>query len=146
MELWSALKEDHRNIATTLKQMVGRYDLRHGLLHQLRDDVEAHWRGEEQAVYPAFRDVPGFGELIAQASERHAAILRLVHHLDSVPEQQWEARIAALQSLLHEYVEEEEDKIIDYGRHELPAHTVEHIKHKFIAAKKAVYEAAAKPI
>lgn len=140
MELWSALKEDHRNITAILDEMKGRRELRESLVGDLRDAIDAHVRGEEQAVYPALRVIPGYGELIARAVEQHAAMRNLAGRLASAGADEWDAIVAELATVAVAYIEEEEDKIIDAGRHELPAHAVEHIKHEFIAARKAALE------
>jgi hypothetical protein len=141
MELWSALKEDHRNIAATLDEMKGRPQLREDLIGDLKDQLAAHFDAEEAIIYPALREVPGYAPLVAQAIEQHTAIRHLAEQLAGAPEEVWESHLAALHAVVDLYVEEEEDKIIDAGRHELPAHTVEHMKHDVVATRKAAFEA-----
>lgn len=140
MEIWQAIKEDHRSVEAIIEQLQEDRGNREQLVHRLKHELEAHTEAEEKAVYPELRKIAGFEQLIEHSLEEHREIRLMLHKLGSVAGEEWSKLLEQLRSTVHEHVEEEEKKVIPMAQKETPGKKSEKMMHEFELAKEAISE------
>jgi hemerythrin superfamily protein len=119
MDATTLLAEDHDIVRELFKDLgaFGPADAadRKALLEELRGELMAHARLEEELFYPAVRklDDENAKDLVEDALEQHDEVKILLEELLQLDpaDTDFEARLGELQETVERHVEEEEDEI-----------------------------------
>ncbi|HLH91983.1 MAG TPA: hemerythrin domain-containing protein [Xanthobacteraceae bacterium] len=135
MEIWTIIEQDHRKIEDLLRHLRDEQD--EPLVQHLKHTLSAHMRGEEGAVYPTLRAIPGFAELIDAAIAEHRTLRGMMDQLAATDGSGRPAIAERLEAAFKAHSEGEERGIFPLAKKELPHHVVEHMKHEFESAKES---------
>jgi hemerythrin superfamily protein len=121
MDIFSLIKQDHREVRRLLQQLreaQGSRDQCAQLFTHLRDELERHAHAEEQVFYPALQGVEATQEMMEEAREDHQLVAALLQELATTPpgSAEWDERLQILEENVQEHVEEEESDIFDAAR------------------------------
>lgn len=125
MNAFTLLKRDHERISHLIAKLevtterTGKY--RAELFDQLRLEVLAHMKIEEETFYPALRDFKPIRSLSAEAMEEHAALKFLLEELASIPVHStaWAAKFEVLRENLLLHAQEKEKNLFPKVRRAL---------------------------
>jgi hemerythrin superfamily protein len=143
-DLFAVLEADHGEVADLLTQMKKAKDpgKRRALLATVRQELEIHASAEEQVIYPALRRVEITQDQANEAREEHEEIRVCLDTVTAVdPEDEnWEAALESLEGTVRHHVDEEESEIFDSLRDCFDEEQLEHMKHRFLDAKRGLQQ------
>jgi hemerythrin superfamily protein len=136
------MKDDHDQLKQLFEQALGNTnpEARAGLLHQIRAELMAHERMEEEVFYPALRAAGEQAkELVLEGYEEHHVIDVILDELLEVPEDadQWQAKLKVLRENLDHHIEEEEGQMFPRAEKVLGAGTLEELGRRMHEMKHA---------
>lgn len=117
MDALDLLKSDHDRVKNLFQQALDNHGSPQftSLIRQIKNELEAHTRVEEQVFYPAFANYPEFKELLGRSYQEHRFISDLARHLSLAPDSdpistsnEWNRRIRDLFESVSQHVLEEE--------------------------------------
>jgi hemerythrin superfamily protein len=136
------MKDDHDKIKKLFDAALGEEDpqQRAGLLHQIRAELMAHERMEEDVFYPALRaGGEKAKEIVLEGYEEHHVIDVILDELLEVPEEAetWKAKLKVLKENLEHHIEEEEGEMFKRAKQALGRETLEELGSKMAEVKTA---------
>src|SRR6476469_371831 len=119
MEIYTALKNDHKLVKQILKKQEKTEETdvqeRKELLIELKEALVPHSRAEEQVLYDRLKksDVKEADELAFEGYEEHAVVDRLLEQLEmtSPDDKKWTALISVAKENLEHHIKEEEEAL-----------------------------------
>jgi hypothetical protein len=110
------IKEDHKRLKKMLEHTLeaeGSTD-REAAMDQLRTELVAHERMEEEVFYPRLRDEQKVRDNVLEGlEEHHVADLILDELLDVPPDTDlWKAKVKVLKENVEHHMDEEEDELL----------------------------------
>ncbi len=117
MQIYDALKADHKRIKQLLKKLDATTEKEAGarkkLLGELKGILVPHARAEEQALYEPLKksDVKEADALAFEGYEEHAVVDHLMEQLESTAgnDKKWTAMMSVVKESLEHHIEEEEE-------------------------------------
>jgi hemerythrin superfamily protein len=109
------IASDHRKIEELFVQLENNQGDRRSLVNQVIGELTAHATAEEQAVYPAIRDmVPGGGAMADEAIAEHKAMKQTLSKLEQTQpgEREFESALTALMDEVRTHVPGEENELL----------------------------------
>jgi hemerythrin superfamily protein len=136
------MKDDHNKLKKLFDDALENDDVsaRAGLLHQIRSELIAHERMEEDVFYPALRSGGEKArEIMLEGFEEHLVIDVILDELLEVPEEadQWKAKLKVLKENLEHHIEEEEGELFRRAKQALGQETLEELGRKMQQLKVA---------
>jgi iron-sulfur cluster repair protein YtfE (RIC family) len=109
------------------------------LLHQIRAELVAHERMEEDVFYPALRENAKAKEIVLEGYEEHHVIDLILDELLDVPEESdlWKAKLKVLSENIEHHIEEEEGEMFKKARQTFDKEELEHLGAMMQANKEA---------
>lgn len=116
MNALEMLRSDHEKMSSLFEQLQEADDLaqRNELVELIRDELLVHSRVEEAAFYPAFRNRPGFEEMIEDSSQEHQEFKDLLAEIAACDEEDEDERDPLLDELQECF-----DRHVDFEEGEL---------------------------
>jgi hemerythrin superfamily protein len=139
MELWQAIKDDHRKVEAIFEKIQEGSGDREQLLRQLESELEAHTAGEEKAVYPELRQIAGLEDLVEHSLEEHDEVRQMLQRLGETSGEEQDELIEELQSAVEDHVEEEEEQIIPVAQKEIAGDKAAAMQREFEAVKQSIW-------
>lgn len=112
------LAAEHGEVASLMRTIVAKFDEgeRHReLFHEIRTNLLAHARAEENVFYPLLRGQPSLAIMVERALQEHREIERLVEQLSttSMDTEAWRTMFERLQGVVERHVDYEEGDLFD---------------------------------
>lgn len=142
MDALELMKQDHDKIKELFDQALGNTDpsARASLLHQIRAELMAHEKMEEDVFYPALRaGGEKAKEIVLEGYVEHHVIDVILDELLEVPEEDemWQAKLKVLKENLSHHIEEEEGEMFTRAKEALGQQTLDELGKKMAAVKTA---------
>jgi iron-sulfur cluster repair protein YtfE (RIC family) len=135
------IKTDHDKMKDLLEEALDTDQPRErvDLLHQIRSELMAHERMEEDIFYPALREYAKAKEIVLEGYEEHHVIDMILDELLDVPEEseQWKAKLKVLQENIEHHIEEEEGEMFKKAKQAFEKEQLEELGQKMQATKQA---------
>ncbi len=135
------IKTDHDKMKDLLEQALDTDEPgeRVDLLHQIRNELMAHERMEEDVFYPALRGHAKAKDIVLEGYEEHHVIDMILDELLDVPEEsdQWKAKLKVLQENIEHHIEEEEGEMFKQARRAFEKEQLEELGARMQATKAA---------
>jgi hemerythrin superfamily protein len=136
------IKDDHERLKKMFKRALQTDDAgaRGDLLHQIRAELVAHERMEEDIFYPALRTASEKAtDIVLEGYEEHHVIDLILDEMFNVPEDadQWAAKLKVLHENLEHHIEEEEGEMFKRARKAMSDETLQELGRKMRQAKEA---------
>jgi hemerythrin superfamily protein len=135
------IKTDHDNMKDLLEEALNTDEPgdRVELLHQIRNELMAHERMEEDVFYPALREHAKAKDIVLEGYEEHHVIDMILDELLDVPEEsdQWKAKLKVLQENIEHHIEEEEGEMFKKARQAFEKAQLEELGARMQASKEA---------
>lgn len=143
MEIYTALKADHRAVKKLLKSLEATDERsvrkRTLLLRLLKEALVPHARAEERVLYDRLKrsgedDVE---DLAFESYEEHHVVDRLMEELEatSPEDKRWTALISVVKESLEHHIEEEEGELFKKARKSIDRRTAVAMSEEFIRLK-----------
>jgi hemerythrin superfamily protein len=144
MDIYEALKTDHRKVADLLSRLVAVSEKEEGsrLIAQIRDELVPHSRAEEAVFYNSIRAINTAQDLVWHGYEEHMeaeTLLRTLQGLDAV-NVEWKKVAQKLKSAIEHHVNEEENKIMPVAQQLFTSEEAEAMAQAFEEMKPEVRE------
>jgi hemerythrin superfamily protein len=135
------IKTDHDKMKDLLEEALDTDEPRErvDLLHQIRSELMAHERMEEEVFYPALREHARAKDIVLVGYEEHHVIDMILDELLDVPEESdvWKAKLKVLQENIAHHIEEEEGEMFKKARQAFEKEQLEELGAKMQATKEA---------
>ena len=136
------MKADHDRMKKLFDEALKDEDpgARASVLHQIRAELMAHEKMEEDIFYPALRaGGEKAKEIVLEGYEEHHVIAVILDELLEVPEEaeQWQAKLKVLRENLEHHIDEEEGEMFKRAKQALGQDTLEELGKKMAAVKTA---------
>jgi hemerythrin superfamily protein len=136
------IKDDHERLKKMFKRASQTEDAgaRGDLLQQIRAELVAHERMEEDIFYPALRSASeNAKDIVLEGYEEHHVIDLILDEMFNVPEgtDQWTAKLNVLHENLEHHIEEEEGEMFKRARKTMSDDTLQELGRKMRRAKQA---------
>jgi iron-sulfur cluster repair protein YtfE (RIC family) len=136
------IKDDHKRLKEIFKRAMNTDDAaaRASLLDQIRAELIAHERMEEDIFYPALRAASEKAkDIVLEGYEEHHVIDVILDEMFTVPEEaeQWAAKLTVLHENLEHHIEEEEREMFKRARKSMSAEMLDELGHKMRQARQA---------
>ena len=136
------IKDDHERLKKMFKRALQTDDAgaRGDLLQQIRAELVAHERMEEDIFYPALRSASEKAkDIVLEGYEEHHVIDLILDEMFNVPEDtdQWTAKLNVLHENLEHHIEEEEGEMFKRARKAMSDETLQELGRKMRQAKEA---------
>jgi hemerythrin superfamily protein len=143
MDALELLKQDHDRIKQLFDQALANTDpgARARLLHNIRTELMAHEKMEEDIFYPALRSGGDEAkEIVLEGYVEHHVIDVILDELLSVPEEEevWQAKLKVLKENLSQHIEEEEGEMFTRARQALGNQKLEALGKKMASQRSSV--------
>ena len=123
------LTEDHTRVRNLLSdgEAARDPDAREAVLRDLKAELTAHERVEEEVFYPALVEHPGARELVLEGYEEYGVVDRILGELDGTPveHERWAATFSVMMENLEHHIEEEEGELFEKARQVLDGEELE---------------------
>jgi iron-sulfur cluster repair protein YtfE (RIC family) len=144
MQIYTALKADHKIVKSLLKQLDKTTEeapqKRLQLLKQLKEAVVPHSRAEEQVFYDRLKksEVREADDLAFEGYEEHAVVDHLLQQLEMTPpnDKKWTALLSVCKESLEHHIEEEEEELFEKAKKAFDAKLAKSMAEEFLALKK----------
>jgi hemerythrin-like domain-containing protein len=142
MDALELMKDDHDKIQQLFDQALANTDpgARARLLHNIRAELMAHEKMEEEIFLPALRAGGDKDkEIVLEGYVEHHVIDVILAELLEVPEEDevWQAKLKVLKENLNQHIEEEEGEIFTRARQALGKQTLDDLGKKMAEMKVA---------
>jgi hemerythrin superfamily protein len=142
MDALELMKQDHDRIQQLFDKALGNTDpgARARLLHNIRAELMAHEKMEEEIFYPALRaGGEKAKEIVLEGYVEHRVIDVILAELLEVPEEDevWQAKLKVLKENLSQHIAEEEREMFTRARQALGKKTLEELGKKMAEMKSA---------
>lgn len=118
------LVNDHRNVEMLFRRFdATEGDERNEVLKEIVAELERHAKIEEQAIYPALRDlIPGGAEEVEHAMEEHQEVKQILREIagKDANDPEVAAMVQNLANNVTAHAEEEESGLLTAMREEIP--------------------------
>jgi iron-sulfur cluster repair protein YtfE (RIC family) len=136
------IKDDHKRLKNMFNRAMDTDDAgaRANLLDQIRAELIAHERMEEDIFYPALRAASEKAkDIVLEGYEEHHVIDVILDEMFTVPEEaeQWAAKLKVLHENLEHHMEEEEGEMFKRARKSMSAEMLMELGHKMRQAREA---------
>lgn len=136
------IKHDHDRLKKLFNEALETDDAssRSAQLEQIRAELIAHERMEEDIFYPALRSASDKAkDIVLEGYEEHHVIDLILDEMFEVPEEseQWHAKLKVLYENLEHHLEEEEGEMFKRARKSMSADTLDELGQKMAQAKAA---------
>lgn len=136
------IKDDHERLKKMFKRALETEDpgARGDLLQQIRAELVAHERMEEDIFYPALRGASEKAkDIVLEGYEEHHVIDLILDEMFNVPEDtdQWNAKLNVLHENLEHHIEEEEGEMFKRARKAMSDETLQELGRKMRKARDA---------
>lgn len=136
------IKDDHDRLKKMFKRALDTDDAatRGDLLHQIRAELVAHERMEEDIFYPALRDASEKAkDIVLEGYEEHHVIDLILDEMFTVPEDadQWSAKLKVLHENLEHHIEEEEGEMFKRARKSMSQDMLDDLGRRMRQAKES---------
>jgi hemerythrin superfamily protein len=140
MDLWQAIKQDHRKVDQLFQEIGDGTGDKSQLFLQIKQELTAHTEGEEQAVYPVLRQHTETKDLVQHSLKEHKEVDQLLHQLQQIPkgDSQWAQKLQELKDAVKHHVQEEEQKVIPAAEKVISAEQNGEMLRGFQQAKQSV--------
>lgn len=139
MEMTRMLANDHQQTDRLLKQLQAATQSaeQQWLFRELRHELEAHTRVEEEIFYPALRDAQGSDIRIDEAVADHETIRSLLLQMEqATPESSgWVQSLEELKSKIEHHVQEEERELFPKAQSLLAPQVQDNLFERMVARK-----------
>jgi hypothetical protein len=122
MEIYEALKNDHREVKDLLRQLVTLREtdsaIRENLIIHIRDALIPHSRAEETVFYNSLRAIDGAKDVVMHAYQEHIeaeALLRTLQVKEKI-DMNWTETARKLKTALERHIEEEEVRVFNVAK------------------------------
>jgi iron-sulfur cluster repair protein YtfE (RIC family) len=148
MDLWQFIKNDHLNVDQIFEQILKEGEgavSRDKLFAQLKRELEAHTKIEEDVFYPALEQHQDLREMAGHARREHGEVKQMLQDLSlgKATGAEWMSQFQKLQENVQHHVREEEDKIIPAAQKAIDGQKADELLHAMERDKIAVLKAAA---
>jgi hemerythrin superfamily protein len=122
MNAFDLLKRDHQAVSQLFEKLASlgpkAHKTRENLFERLKDDLQVHAEIEERIFYPALQEQDETRDLAVKALEEHRQVKQALKDMEALSpgDEQWTARLTALQKSVQHHVREEEEKIFKSAR------------------------------
>ena len=142
MNALDLLKTDHDKMKELLDEALDTDDLhdRVELLHQIRAELMAHERMEEEVFYPALRTDAKAKDIVLEGYEEHHVVDLILDEVLDVPEEEsdlWKAKMKVLQENIEHHIDEEEGEMFKLARKIFDKEQLEELGARMQATKEA---------
>ena len=145
MDIYAALKSDHKQIKTLLKQLDDTTEnsvkRRMLLLKKLKETLVPHARAEEKVLYDPLKKSPvkDADALAFEGYEEHTVVDRLLRTLEDTAsnDKKWTALISVARKGLEHHIKEEEDDIFKKSKKSFEPAEVEEMAIRFLKLKRS---------
>jgi len=136
------IKDDHKRLKEMFKRAMEANDAaaRAELLDEIRAELVAHERMEEDIFYPALRAATEkANDIVLEGYEEHHVIDVILDEMFTVPEEaeQWGAKLKVLHENLEHHIEEEEGEMFKRARKSMSDEALEELGRKMRQAREA---------
>jgi len=136
------IKDDHKRLKEMFKRAMEANDAaaRAELLDEIRAELVAHERMEEDIFYPALRAATEKAkDIVLEGYEEHHVIDLILDEMFTVPEEaeQWGAKLKVLHENLEHHIEEEEGEMFKRARKSMSDEALEELGRKMRQAREA---------
>jgi hemerythrin-like domain-containing protein len=140
MDALELMKQDHARIQQLFDEALANTDrgARARLLNNIRTELMAHEKMEEDIFYPALRaGGEKAKEIVLEGYVEHHVIDVILAELLEVPEEDevWQAKLKVLKENLSQHIEEEETEMFTRARQALGKKTLDELGKKMAAMK-----------
>lgn len=118
MDLIERIFADHERITSLFDQVQDTSEHHIGararLFEQLKIELIAHTRGEEEIVYPLLEGDRAQRIMMVEASEEHHLVRHVLQEMGQLPpdNERWIAKLVVLRELFEHHIDQEEEEII----------------------------------
>lgn len=152
MNILTALKVDHKELKKILEDIEGTTERaekkRLSLFAKFKDEIVAHARAEEKAVYDDLLRVLEKDDrgTILEGFEEHHLVDKMIPDIEklSPTDEIWTAKVKVLKEMLEHHIEEEEDEIFSMLREKCEEETLQNMAQRFEALKADIKSKAPK--
>jgi hemerythrin-like domain-containing protein len=145
MQIYTALKSDHKLVKQLLKQLDKTTEdvpqKRLQLLKQLKEAVVPHSRAEEQVFYNHLKncDVKEADDLAFEGYEEHAVVDHLLAQLEATApnDKRWTALLSIAKESLEHHIKEEEDELFEKAKKAFDNKLANQMAEEFLELKKS---------
>lgn len=122
MEIYQILRKDHKKLKELANIITGTTERadqkRERLFHELKVELEAHSRLEEELFYEELKRKEKSRHATLKAIEEHLVITLLLNELDKLPcnTEQWTAKFGVLKENLFRHIDVEEGELFKLAR------------------------------
>jgi hemerythrin superfamily protein len=128
------IEQDHRELEGYFSQFKSSQDPK--IAETICEELDTHASAEEQAVYPAFGEVPELKKLVEEGEEEHGKARQLVGRIKNTTDPEHLAELVTeLESAVNHHVQEEENEMLPKAREAFDGARLEQIGDEFEAAK-----------
>jgi iron-sulfur cluster repair protein YtfE (RIC family) len=136
------ITDDHRRLKEMFKRAIAAEEVaaRAELLDEIRAELVAHERMEEEIFYPALRAASDTAnDIVLEGYEEHHVIDVILDEMFTVPEgtEQWSAKLKVLHENLEHHIDEEEGEMFARARQSLSGEALADLGRKMRHAKEA---------
>lgn len=122
MEIYQVLRKDHQKLREIVNAIASTTERasqkRERLFHELKVELEAHSRLEEELFYEELKHKEKSRPHVLKSIEEHLVVTLLLNELDKLPcdTEQWTAKFGVLQENLFHHIDKEESELFKMGR------------------------------
>jgi len=140
MDLWQAIKQDHRKVEQLFREIDDGAGDASQLFLQIKQELTAHTEGEERAVYPVLRQHAETKDLVQHSLKEHKEVDQILHQLQQIPKggSEWTQKLEELKGAVRHHVQEEEEKVIPAAEKVISADRNREMLRGFQQAKQSV--------
>ena len=134
------LTKDHKHLKALLNKTVKAKgdDKREELIEELRSELVAHERMEEEVFYPPLRDNKKTHDIVLEGYQEHHVADLILDELLELPadSEMWEPKVKVLKENVEHHIEEEEDEMFEKARKVLSDEQLEELGTRMEAVKR----------
>lgn len=120
MDVFTLLKQDHQQVAATIKQVeaTDAPAQRQQLFNQIKQALDVHAHIEETIFYPVLKQAAETREITLEAYDEHQDIKDLLTQLAGMPpdDEEWTDTFDELKQTIEHHVDEEENEMFVKAR------------------------------
>lgn len=129
------LAGEHAEVSTLMKRVAGTMEAqeREKLFPEIRRNLLAHARGEEEEFYPVLREHPEVAELVSQCLDEHKEIEQYLDRLDvnDKSTREWGDAFEQMMSAVENHVEREENALFPKAKDLLESQQAKDMEGRF---------------